>query len=93
MLSIPFDQGKTVTRLTEKQTKFAESLAAGETQSDAYRMARAISSTCDETIWSEASRLAKHPKVSSRVDQLKAERDALRQSLVLDKEEAILARL
>lgn len=82
-----------MTQMTQKQSKFAECLAEGKSQSDAYRTAYATASNTEQTVWSEASRLAKHPKVASRVDALRAEKEVVRRTLVLDREEAILAQL
>jgi hypothetical protein len=79
--------------LTAKQEKFALSIHAGKSQADAYRDAYDAAAMQDATVWAEASKLMRHPKVSTRVDVLKAEAEAVRRVLVLDREEAILARL
>lgn len=45
------------------------------------------------TVWSEASRLASHPKVSARIEELKQEAERMRQVAAIGREEAILQRL
>lgn len=58
-----------------KREKFAQGVAAGKTQADAYREANP---NCverkwkDETIWSKASEWMADGKVAERVDELKA---------------------
>jgi len=61
--------------LTVKQELFAQELAKGATQSDAYRKAYDCSKTKPEVIWSEASRLASNPMVSQRVAMLLQEQE------------------
>ena len=77
--------------LTRKQDTFASRIADGDTQSAAYRASYDAAQMDDATVWSEASRLVRHPQVSARVEVLRAEKDHIRRSLVLDHEEAILA--
>jgi len=79
--------------LTRKQDTFASRIADGDTQSAAYRASYDAAQMDDATVWSEASRLVRHPQVSARVEVLRAEKDHIRRSLVLDHEEAILAQL
>lgn len=79
--------------LTAKQEQFALSIHAGKSQADAYRDAYDTAAMQDATVWTEASKLMRHPKVTTRVDALKAESEAARRVLVLDREEAILAQL
>ena len=59
--------------MTYKQKCFAAAVAAGVGQSVAFREAYNTQDMKPATIWSEASRLRRHPKVSARIDQLKAE--------------------
>ena len=59
--------------MTVKQMNFAEALARGCNQSSAFREAYDSAGMKPSTIWSEASRLRRHPKVAARIDQLKAE--------------------
>lgn len=79
--------------LTSKQEAFSQLVANGQQQTDAYRKAYNADGMGAPTIWAEASRLADHPKVAARIDQLRSEKEALRRMLVLDREEAILAQL
>lgn len=57
--------------LTAKQENFAQAIASGMTQADAYRTAYDCENSCDEAIWSNASQLMKHTEVSQRVKELK----------------------
>ena len=59
--------------MTRKQELFALSVAGGADQTSAFCEAYNASGMKPSTIWSEASRLRRHPKVSARIDQLKAE--------------------
>ncbi len=79
--------------LTSKQEAFSQLVANGQQQTDAYRKAYNADGMGAPTIWAEASRLADHPRVAARIDQLRSEKEALRRMLVLDREEAILAQL
>ncbi|MFM7655653.1 MAG: hypothetical protein ACKO56_09745 [Paracoccaceae bacterium] len=79
--------------MTAKQERFALSIAEGTTQADAYRQAYDASGMKDGTVWSEAARLMRRPHVTARVAELRAEAEAVRQGLLLSREEAILARL
>jgi hypothetical protein len=79
--------------LTAKQEQFPLSIVEGKTQADAYRKAYDTSSMQDATVWNEASKLMRHPQVAARLETLKAEAEAARRVLLLDREEAILARL
>lgn len=58
--------------LTTKQEKFAQAVADGMTQADAYRAAYDTSKSKPETIWVRASELMADSKVSARVAELKA---------------------
>lgn len=57
--------------LTAKQEKFAQCIAQGMTQADAYRASYDTSKSKNETIWSRASELMDDRKVSERVNELK----------------------
>jgi phage terminase small subunit len=57
--------------LTPKQEDFAQQIAKGSTQADAYRTAYNASSMKDETIWSNASRLIDNSKVKARIKELR----------------------
>ena len=41
-------------KLTSKQEKFAQTIASGKSQSEAYRMAYNADNMKEETIWSKA---------------------------------------
>ena len=56
--------------LTSKQEKFAQAVASGMTQADAYRHAYDAENMADSTIWSRASELAADSKVSGRIKAL-----------------------
>ena len=79
--------------LTAKQEQFAQSILEGKTQADAYRTAYDATAMQDASVWTEASKLMRNPQVAARVETLKAEVEATRRVLLLDREETILARL
>ena len=59
--------------ITPKQEKFAQCVADGMTQADAYRTAYDVSpESKPETIWARASELMADSKVSGRVAQIRA---------------------
>ena len=59
--------------LTHKQEHFAQLVAAGATQSDAYRQAYDVSpDTHGTTIWDQAATLARHSLIAPRIQELKA---------------------
>lgn len=58
--------------LTAKQEAFAQAIADGMTQADAYRTAYDAENMSDNVIWSEASKTMAHPKVAERVKELKS---------------------
>jgi hypothetical protein len=57
--------------LTAKQEHFAQCIADGMTQADAYRKSFDASKSKPETIWARASELMADSKVSGRVAQLR----------------------
>ena len=60
--------------LTSKQEAFAQAVASGMRQAEAYRTSYDVSpETLNETVWEEASRIANDRKVSARVQLLKDE--------------------
>jgi hypothetical protein len=60
--------------LTSKQEAFAQAVASGMSQSDAYRSSYDVSvDTLDASVWEQASRIANDLNVSSRVKELKDE--------------------
>lgn len=59
--------------LTTKQEKFAQAVASGESQADAYRRAYNVrKGTKPETVWEQSSRLMADHKVAARVAELRA---------------------
>lgn len=59
--------------LTGKQEAFAQAVASGMTQADAYRTAYDASNSSEQTVYDEASDLMRHPEVGPRVKRLKDE--------------------
>jgi len=57
--------------LTPKQEKFAQSVASGKSQSEAYRIAYNAENMKDEVIWVKASKLMAEDKVTVRVDEIR----------------------
>lgn len=57
--------------LTAKQEAFAQAVAGGMTQADAYRSAYDCENSNEQTIWDEASDLMRHPEVNPRVKELR----------------------
>ena len=73
-------------KLTPKQERFAQLVAGGNSQADAYREAF-NSNGKDSTVHSEGSRLMKDPKVTARVDALIALKErAIQRKAVSDRE-------
>lgn len=60
-------------KLTAKQEAFAQGIADGLGQADAYRAAYGADGMKDNTIYARASELMKNSKVADRVAQLKAQ--------------------
>lgn len=59
-------------KLTAKQEAFAQAIADGLGQADAYRMAYDAEGMADSTIYPKASRMLNEGKIRARVDELKA---------------------
>ncbi len=53
--------------LTTKRENFVELITRGACQSLAYRGAYDTQNMSDKTVWEEASRLRRQPKVSTRI--------------------------
>ncbi len=79
--------------LTAKQTKFINEVSEGSTQSSAYRKVYDTSRMTPKTVWEESSRLRKHPKVSARIVELEAEKEARQRVQALSREDRILNEL
>jgi len=60
-------------KLTAKQEAFAQAIADGLGQADAYRFAYDAENMKDESVYPQASKLMKNPKVATRVAELKAQ--------------------
>lgn len=60
-------------KLTAKQELFAQLVAQGKTQADAYREAYDAKRMKPQVLWVTASQLAANPKVAIRVEELRAE--------------------
>ena len=59
-------------KLTAKQEAFAQAIADGLGQADAYRMAYDAEGMKDSTVHPKASRMLSEGKIRARVDELKA---------------------
>lgn len=59
--------------LTPKQEKFCQGIVKGLSQADAYRDAYNCENMSDDAIYREASLLMNSPKISQRVNELRAE--------------------
>jgi len=79
--------------LTAKQMKFVEEVSEGGSQSNAYRKAYDTSQMAPKTIWEEASRLRRHPKVAARIKEMEAEKEARRSMQALSREDKVLQEL
>lgn len=72
--------------LTAKQEAFAQAIADGMTQADAYRAAYSTGKMTDKTVWEKASALMADGKVRARVASL---REALAQTLLWRREDSV----
>ena len=79
--------------LTRKQENFACAIADGADQAAAYRASYEAARMSAPAIWTEASQLVRHPEVARRIGELKAEAEQVRQTMLVGREEAILAQL
>ena len=79
--------------LTAKQENFVELLTQGTCQSSAYRGAYNTQNMSDKTVWEEASRLRRHPKVSARILELENEKKDRRRLQAVSREERVLKEL
>ena len=78
------------TGLTEKQERFAQEIMAGANYTAAYRAAFNASGMTDGSVWVEAHRLAASPKVTLRLDQLRAAKEAERRMQALSLSDFVL---
>ena len=58
-------------RLTPKQEAFAQAVAGGRNQSDAYRLAYDAGDRAPATIWNNSYVLAKHNEVAARIQEIR----------------------
>lgn len=58
--------------LTAKQEKFAQLVASGSNQSEAYRASYPCIGWADETVWKRACELRKNGKVAGRISEIQA---------------------
>ena len=63
----------TQAKLTAKQEAFAQAIADGLGQADAYRMAYDSNTASEGSIYVQASNLMKNSKVALRVDELRSQ--------------------
>ena len=71
-----FDKAKNEYGLTVKQERFAQEVAKGLSQTEAYRIAYTCDNMKDGTVHGEASRLMGNPQVAARVNMLFKEVEA-----------------
>tara|TARA_B100001939_G_scaffold333610_1_gene333745 strand:- start:567 stop:971 length:405 start_codon:yes stop_codon:yes gene_type:complete len=79
--------------LTAKQENFVELLTQGTSQTSAYKGAYDTQNMSDKTVWEEASRLRRHPKVSARILELENEKEDRRRLQAVSREERVLNEL
>ena len=79
--------------LTAKQENFVELLTQSTSQTSAYKGSYDTQKMSDKTVWEEASRLRKHPKVSTRILELEEEKEARRRLQAVSREERVLNEL
>lgn len=77
--------GKLPNGLTAKQEQFAQGLASGLSNADAYRAAYDATAMKDNTIHTEASKLACNPAISKRVREI-LDGKAIKNSMFLDRQ-------
>ena len=75
-------------KLTAQQEQFAQAIADGMTQADAYRASYKAGKMTDEAIYVNASKLASDTKVALRLKEL---RDALASKQLWTRERSVLA--
>lgn len=79
------------TGLTEKQERFAQEIMAGANYTAAYRAAYSADGMADGTVWTEAHKMAAHPKVTARLEQLRAAKEAERRMQALSLSDFVVA--
>lgn len=58
-------------KLTARREKFAQEIASGKSQTDAYRSAFTVGKMSDRTLWSKASEIANLAHVRERIEELR----------------------
>jgi hypothetical protein len=81
--------GKALSGLTLKQEEFAKQLADGATNSDAYRAAYNCDGMAASTVHQEGCKLAQHPKIAERVEDILREKQAKKQLVAARAEDRI----
>lgn len=84
--------GKAASGLTLKQEAFAQAIAKGATNSEAYRSAYNADGMAAHVVHTEACKLAAHPKVASRIESLLLERKAKEQLVAAKTSERVNAK-
>ena len=64
-------KGSAMTELTPRQEKFAQEVASGKTQAEAYRLAYNVDKSKDSSIHVNASKLMSNTKIQQRVDEIR----------------------
>jgi hypothetical protein len=82
-----------LTGLTDKQEAFAQAVASGKNQSEAYRMAYDADRMAPATVWSEACILLGNQKVAARLLVLNQEKESQRRMMAVSRAERVLQRL
>ena len=65
---VPHSKSK---KLTLKQLKFAEHVAAGKTHAESYRLVYNVENMKPESIWRKAHELSVNGKVTAKIDELR----------------------
>ena len=60
-----------MTELTPRQERFAQEVASGKTQAEAYRLAYKVDKSKDSSIHVNASKLMSNTKIQQRVDEIR----------------------
>ena len=79
--------------LTAKQENFVELITLGTSQSSACKGSCDTQNMSNKTVWEEASRLRRHPKVSARILELENEKEDRRRLQAVSREERVLNEL
>ena len=80
-------------RLTQKQETFAQRVAEGATKAQAYRSTYNASGMAPTTVWPHASRLACHPMIAARVNELQAQKEAVQRMFAVGRTDRLIAQL